>query len=30
MSFALAVSDREVFISLADGTLHGGVDRLSL
>ena len=30
MSFALAVSDRELFISLADGTLHGGVDRLSL
>jgi uncharacterized protein YaeQ len=30
MSFALAVSDREVFMSLADGTLHGRVDRLSL
>jgi uncharacterized protein YaeQ len=30
MSFALAVSDREVFVSLVDGTLHGRVDRLSL
>ena len=30
MSFALAVSDRELFISLADSTLHGRVDRLSL
>jgi uncharacterized protein YaeQ len=30
MSFALAVSEREVFISLADVTLHGHVNRLSL
>lgn len=30
MSFALAVSDREVFISLADTTLHGRIDRLQL
>ena len=30
MSFALAVSDREVFISLSDGTLHGRVGRLSI
>lgn len=28
MSFALAVSDREVFISLADVTLNGRIDRL--
>lgn len=30
MSFALAVSDREVFISLADTTLNGKIDRLKL
>jgi uncharacterized protein YaeQ len=30
MSFALAVSDREVFISLADVTLNGRIDRLTL
>ena len=30
MSFALAVSDHEVFISLADATLHGRIDRLKL
>lgn len=30
MSFALAVSDREVFISLADATLTGRIDRLAL
>ena len=30
MSFALAVSDREVFLSLADATLNGKIDRLKL
>ena len=30
MSFALAVSDREVFLSLADATLTGKIDRLKL
>ena len=30
MSFALAVSDREVFLSLADATLNGKIDRLTL
>ena len=30
MSFALAVSDREIFISLADATLNGKIDRLRL
>ena len=30
MSFALAVSDREIFISLADVTLNGKIDRLRL
>ena len=30
MSFALAVSDREIFISLADATLNGRIDRLRL
>ena len=30
MSFALAVSDREVFISLADVTLNGRIDRLTV
>ena len=30
MSFALAVSDRELFISLADVTLNGRVDRLAM
>ena len=30
MSFALAVSDREVFLSFADATLTGKIDRLKL
>lgn len=30
MSFALAVSDREVFLSLADASLNGTIDRLRL
>ena len=30
MAFALAVSDREVFISLADATLNGRIERLKL
>ena len=30
MSFALAVSDREVFISLADVTLNGRIERLTV
>jgi uncharacterized protein YaeQ len=30
MSFALAVSDRELFLSLADATLNGKIDRLKL
>lgn len=30
MSFALAVSDREVYISLAETTLNGRIDRLRL